>query len=121
MLIRCLAIVVLMTLTPQTAQVPKPLSGATVTVSGNLLKIANHSGDPWVEMHVAVTERDKFDDASAYVCWGDRLDADETLSTKIDECTSVLGKKFGTFRPRLAAVSAHVPEHGLERSVFTLK
>jgi len=121
MLIRCLAIVVLMTLTPQTAQVPRPLSGATVTVSGNLLKIANHSGDPWVEMHVAVTERDKFDDASAYVCWGDRLDADETLSTKIDECTSVLGKKFGTFRPRLAAVSAHVPEHGLERSVFTLK
>ena len=83
--------------------------------------IANHSGDPWVEMHVAVTERDKFDDASAYVCWGDRLDADETLSTKIDECTNIRGKKFDTLKAHLAAISAHVPEHGLERSVFALK
>lgn len=106
---------------PQAAPAPKPLSGATVTVSGNLLKIANHSGDPWVEMHVAVTERDKFEEGTAYVCWGDRLDADETLSTKLDECTNIRGKRFGTLTPRLAAVSAHVPEHGLERSVFTLK
>jgi hypothetical protein len=105
----------------QSAPAPKPLEGARVSMSGNTLKVENHSGDPWVEMRIAVTERTAFDETSAYVCWGDRLDADESLSTKLDECTDGHGKRFGALKARIASVSAHVPEHGLERSLFPLK
>jgi hypothetical protein len=107
----------------QTAQTDKPLAGVLAKLEGNTLKVSNQSGDPWVEMRIAITERETFDEAAAYVCWGDRLDAKESLTTKLESCVNAAGRPFDVskLRPRFVAVAAHVPEHGHERSVLALR
>ncbi len=111
------------TLSAQTTSADKPLAGLGVRREGTALEIANRSDDPWLEMRIAVTERATFDDASAYVCWGDRLDAHQSLTTKLSSCVNASGRRFNPdeLTLRLVSVAAHVPEHGRERSVVTLR
>ena len=104
-------------------QSPKPLKGAAVSRSGDILTVSNRSDQPWVDMRVAVTNEERYSDSTAYVCWGDRLDAEQDLTTKLRECVNSRGKRFDldTLVPRLVSVAAHVPEHGYCRSEFKLK
>lgn len=123
---KCRGVALLLLLTPPAflcAQADKPLAGLAVSRDGDALRISNRSEDPWLEMRIAVTELDKFDDASAYVCWGDRLDAEQSLTSKLDSCVNPKGKRFDSARltPRFVSVAAHVPEHGRERSVVALR
>ncbi len=104
-------------------QAMKPLENATVTASATALTISNHSGDPWLEMRIAVTEHETYDAASSYVCWGDRLDARESLTSKLDTCVDAHGRRFVALgvKPRVVSITAHVPEHGYRHSLFPLK
>ncbi len=97
-----------------------PLDGASVSVKATTLTLTNSSDDPWFAMRIAVTDEDKFDEARAYLCWGDRLDAGQALQTRLDQCTDIRGRTFGGRVARLVSVSAHVPGRGTRRTIFTI-